>query len=119
MSSLSTGTLTYHKRAATVRSGKRDRYSLAEPKKQGVTCLIKHFQDILYNKKVVSKIMMGLKKLNIEKGPAGRYAVCKLASGHLVRLDLQVRRKAVGTTLSAKKKYHCSKVNLTLVNSSM
>ena len=51
--------------------------------------------------------MKGLKKLNanlnLERGPAGRYAVCKLASGHLVRLALQVRRKAVGTLLSAKK----------------
>ena len=41
--------------------------------------------------------------LHLETGPAGRYAVCKLASGHLVRLALQVRRKAVGTLLSAKK----------------
>ena len=93
--------LTYGKRATTVRRGKRDRYSLAEPKKQEVTCLIKHFQNMFYkNKKVVSKIMKGLKKLNanlnLEKGPAGRYAVCKLASGHLVRFALRVRRKAVG-----------------------
>ena len=38
--------LTYRKRAATVRRGKRDRYCLAEPKKQEVTCLIKHFRDM-------------------------------------------------------------------------
>ena len=40
-----TSSMAYRMKAEVVRRGNRDRYSLAEPKKVEVTCLIKHFQD--------------------------------------------------------------------------
>ena len=40
-----TSSMAYRKKAEVICRGKRDRYSLAEPKKVEVTCLIEHFQD--------------------------------------------------------------------------
>ena len=57
-----------HRRA--IRRGKRDRYSLAKPKKVEVTCLIKHFQDTFSaDKKVISKLMKSLKKVQTDLQP--------------------------------------------------
>ena len=100
--------MAYRKKAEAVRRGNRDRYSLAEPKKVEVTCLMKHFQDTFsVDKKITSKLMKALKKVQIDLQPkyrpATKYAACKLASSHLVRFALQIRRKAVGSLLGIKK----------------
>ena len=59
-----TSSLAYRKKAEAIRGGKRDRYSLAEPKKVEVTCLMKHFQDTFSaDKKITSKLMKALTKL--------------------------------------------------------
>ena len=98
--------MAYRKKAEAVRRGNRDRYSLAA--KVEVTCLMKHFQDTFSaNKKIVLKLMKALKKVQTDLQPKCRpstqYAACKLASSHLVRFALQIRRKAVGSLLGIKK----------------
>ena len=103
-----TSSSAYCKKAEAIRRGKRDRYSLAEPKMVEVTCLIKHFQDTFSaDEKITSKLMKALKKVQIDLEPKCRpstkYAACKLASSHLVRFALQIRRKAVGSLLGIKK----------------
>ena len=95
-------------RAQAIREGKRDRYSLAEPKALEVMCLLKHFENTFQaDKKVISKLIKALRIIQTDLQPKCRqstkYAVCKLASSHLVRLALQIRRKAVGTLLGIKK----------------
>ena len=61
----------------------------------------------MLTKKVISKLIKALKKVQTDLQPncrqSTKYAVCKLASSHLVRLALQIRRKAVGTLLGIKK----------------
>ena len=51
--------------------------------------------------------MKALKKVQTDLQPKCRpstqYAACKLASSHLVRFALQIRRKAVGSLLGIKK----------------
>ena len=50
-----TSSMAYRKKTEAIHRGKRDRYSLAEPKKVKVTCLIKHFQDTFSaDKKITS-----------------------------------------------------------------
>ena len=102
-----TSSLAYRKKAEAIRRGERDRYSL-EPKKVEVTCLIKYFQGTFSaDKKITSKLMKALKKVQIDLQPNGRpvtkHAACKLAFSHLVRYALQIRRKAVGSLLGIKK----------------
>ena len=75
---------------------------------KSATCLIKHFQDTFSaDIKIVSKLMKALKKVQTDLQPKCRpstqYAACKLASSHLVRFALQIRRKAVGSLLGIKK----------------
>ena len=106
-----TSSMAYRNKAEVVRRGNRDRYGLAEPKKVEVTCLMKHFQDTFCaDKKITSKLMKALKKVQIDLQPKCRpatkiilYAACKLASSHLLRFALQIRRKAVGSLLGIKK----------------
>ena len=99
-----TSSLAHRRKAEAIRRGKRDRYSLAEPEKVEVTCLIEHFQDTFSaDQKITSKLMKALKRAQIDIQPkckpSTKYAACKLASSHLVRIALQIRRKAVGSLL--------------------
>ena len=97
----------YQKRAKDVLKRRTDTYNLAEPKNQKVTSLLKEFQDTFHGKKdVVSKIKEGLEKLShleLKKSVNASYAACKLAASHLIRLVLQIRRKAVRTLLGIKR----------------
>ena len=72
-----------------------------------MTSLLKEFQDTFYgDKEVVSKIIKGLEKLShlkFKKSVNTTYATCKLAASHLIRLVLQIRKKAVGTLLGTKR----------------
>ena len=91
--------------AEAIRRGKRDRYSLAEPKKVVVQCLIKY--TFSADEKTISKLRKALKKVHIDLQPKCRpstkYAACESASSHLLRFALQTRRKAVGSLLGIKK----------------
>ena len=82
-----TFSLAYRKKAEAIGKKYRDRYSLAEPKKVEVTCLIKHFQDTFSaDKKNFFKLMKALKKVQTDLKQKCRlstkYAACKLASSH-------------------------------------
>ena len=99
--------LSYRKKTTTISRQRRDKYHLAEPRQQKITCLIKSFEDIFFGtKKVRSQIVKGsdsLPNCKPKKGPATSYAFCKLAASHLVRLSLVERKKAVTTLLKVKK----------------
>ena len=100
-------TVFYRKRVSLITRQRRERYCLAEPRQQKVTCLLKSFQDIFYSaKKIRSQIMKSLESLpnsSNKKGQATNYALCKLAASHLVRLSLLERKTAVTSLLRTKK----------------
>ena len=97
----------YRKKALTITKQRRDRYCLAEPRQQKVTCLLKSFQEIFYSKKKIrSQIMKGLEYLpsiKAKSGLATNYGLCKLAASHLVRLSLLERKRAANAPLQKKK----------------
>ena len=97
----------YRKQAPTISRQRKDRYCLAEPKQQKITCLLKTFQDVFYNKKKIrSQLMKSLDCLpnyKVKKGQATSYALCKLAASHLVRLSLLERKRAANALLQKKK----------------
>ena len=99
--------IVYRKKASIVSRQKRDRYCLAEPRQQKITCLLKSFQDAFYSKKEIkSQIMKSLEHLpstKAKKGLATNYALCKLAASHLVRLTLLERKRAANALLCIKK----------------
>ena len=75
--------IVHRKKASIISRQKRDRYCLAEPRQQKITCLLKSFQDAFYSKKKIrSQIMNSLEYLpNIKakQGLATNYALCKLS----------------------------------------
>ena len=97
----------YRKKAPTISRQKRDRYFLAELRQQKVTCLLKSFQEIFYNKKKIrsqiTKSLAYLPNYKAKSGLATNYALCKLAASHLVRLTLLERKQAVNALLQVKK----------------
>ena len=100
--------IVYRKKASIISRQHRDRYCLAEPRQQKITCLLKSFQDAFYSKKKIrSQIMKSLEYLpsiKAKKGLATNYALCKLAASHLVRLTLLESKRAANALLCIKKK---------------
>ena len=97
----------YRKQAPAISRQRKDRYCLAEPKQLKITCLLRTFQDVFYNKKKIrSQLMKSLDCLpnyKVKKGQATSYALCKLAASHLVRLSLLEQKRAANALLQKKK----------------
>ena len=99
----------YRKRSSLVRTQRRARYTLAEPRGDITVTLEVHFQrEFLEDPDILEAIIFGFEKehkvTNQVRTSAYENAVCKKAASHLVRTSLQARRHAVYTILDTKKK---------------
>ena len=101
-----TSKMYYRKRSSLVRTQRRARYTLAEPRGDITVTLEVHFQredpDIL--DAIISGFEKEHKVTNQVRTSAYENAVCNKAASHVVRTSLQARRRAVYTILDTKKK---------------